>query len=66
MTQVQEQVKEKLEAYKKYRAEKNAEDRTSEQWDDVIAELKSRIKKLEEEVRMLYNTPHCLISFFIY
>lgn len=50
MTQVQEQVKEKLEAYRKYRAEKNAEDRTSEQWDDVIAELKSRIKKLEEDM----------------
>ena len=50
MTQVQEQVKEKLETYKKYRAEKNAEDRTSEQWDDVIAELKSRIKKLEEDM----------------
>ena len=50
MTQVQEQVKEKLETYKKYRAEKNAENRTSEQWDDVIAELKSRIKKLEEDM----------------
>jgi len=50
MTQVQEQVKEKLETYKKYRAEKNAEERTSEQWDDVIAELKSRIKKLEEDM----------------
>ena len=50
MTQVQEQVKEKLETYKKYRTEKNAEYRTSEQWDDVIAELKSRIKKLEEDM----------------
>ena len=50
MTQVQEQVKEKLETYKKYRAEKNAEERTPDQWDDVIAELKSRIKKLEEDM----------------
>ena len=50
MTQVQEQVKEKLETYKKYRTEKNAEYRTSEQWDNVIAELKSRIKKLEEDM----------------
>ena len=55
MTQVQEQVKEKLETYKKYRAEKNAEDRTSEQWDDVIAELKSRIKKLEEDMAYHIN-----------
>ena len=64
MTQVQEQVKEKLEAYKKYRAEKNAEDRTSEQWDDVIAELKSRIKKLEED--MAYAMRKQLFTFTKY
>lgn len=50
MTQVQEKIKAELEAYSKYRAEKNAEERTSEQWDDVINELKSRIKKLEEDM----------------
>ena len=49
MTQVQEKIKAELEAYSKYRAEKNAEERTPDQWDDVIAELKSRIKKLEED-----------------
>ena len=50
MTQVQEKIKAELEAYSKYRVEKNAEERTSEQWDDVINELKSRIKKLEEDM----------------
>jgi hypothetical protein len=50
MAQVQEKVKDKLEAYKKYRAEKNAEERTPDQWDKVISELKSRIKKIEEDM----------------
>jgi len=50
MAQVQEKIREQLEVYKKNRAEKEAEERTSEQWDNVISELKSRIKKLEEDM----------------